>query len=270
MSSDEISKLVEVVAKIRHPKEGCPWDLEQTHKSLLPYLIEESYEYLYAVENLGDEQMCEELGDVLFQVILHAQLAQERGAFNLQKIAEGISQKLIRRHPHVFSPDGQKLTSQEVLVNWEKIKNLEKSQDQNQIIKSTINLELAYRPALQAAQKIGQKSTRVGFDWDTVEQVHAKVEEEWSEFNHEWANRSEKNQGKLREELGDLFFSLAQLSRHLGFNPEEVLRESNQKFIDRFQRMESLANEQRKIFADLSLEEKEKLWSRVKKGEGEK
>lgn len=260
----ELQRLIDVVTQLRHPTNGCPWDLEQTHQSLLPFLVEETYEYLYAVEHLGDEDQCEELGDVLFQVILHAQMANERSAYQLKDVAQNITDKLIRRHPHVFQPaNDQKISSEEVLIKWEKIKAQEK-RDQNKEV-SAIPQDLAFRPALAAAHKIGAKSTKVGFDWDNVGQVYEKVREEWSEFEVEWNQGAPENKERLREELGDLFFSLAQLSRHLGFNAEEVLRESNQKFINRFHTMEQFANSEGKDFLQMGLTEKEELWQKAKK-----
>lgn len=260
----ELQRLIDVVARLRDPAKGCPWDLEQTHKSLLPYLVEESYEFLYAVEHLSDDDQCEELGDVLFQVILHAQMANERRAYHLKDVAKNIADKLIRRHPHVFHPDhDQKISSSEVLINWEKIKAQEK-RDQNKVA-SAIPQDLAFRPALAAAHKIGAKSTKLGFDWDHIAQVYEKVREEWSEFEVEWNQGAPESKDRLREELGDLFFSLAQFCRHLGFSAEDVLRESNQKFINRFQTMEQFAKSEGKDFLQLELNEKEELWQKAKK-----
>lgn len=248
---DQFESLIEIVAHLRGP-EGCPWDKEQDHKTLAPYAIEETYELVEALEERNDAKTKDELGDVLFQVALHAQLAKERGAFTIQEVLQNLNEKMVRRHPHVFS-DVQVANTEEVWKNWEKIKKAEKKNNKPIDIPEVL-------PALQRSYKIGVKTQKMGFDWSKVPEVLDKVKEELQEFEVEYAQ-----QGRIEEELGDLLFSVAQLVRHCGFEPEQALRAANRKFIDRFAKMHDLCNERGVSFDSLSLDEKEKLWQEVKK-----
>lgn len=256
----EFQRARKVVKDLRNPQTGCPWDLEQTHQSLLKFLIEESYEYIEAVE-LGDVKMMEEeLGDVLFQVLLHASIAEEKKHFTLESISKILADKLIRRHPHVFNSNGDKLTSDEVLVNWAKIKTQEKGER-----KYSIDEKCLHAPALESSFKIGQKSATVNFDWENYQQVMFKVEEEWQEVKEELPPSGNFNKSRVKEEIGDLLFSIAQLSRHLDINPEECLREANKKFIKRFQKVEDAVKKSGKSLTETPQSELEKIWSQVKK-----
>lgn len=250
-----IHALVEIVSALRGP-EGCPWDKEQTHQSLTQYAIEETFEMVEALESKDDAKFKDELGDVLFQVVLHAQLAKERGAFDLLDIIENLAEKLIRRHPHVFS-DTQVQDTEEVIKNWETIKTKEKEGQK----KPRLDVP-AGMPALQRAYKIGKRTEKFKFDWSTPNEVFDKVEEEIQEFKEAIA---QKNSKAMAHEMGDILFSLAQLSRHLGLEPEQILRQANQRFEKRFETMfqvKSLTDEQ---FAQLPAEEKEILWKEAKK-----
>lgn len=254
----QIVKIIEVIRKLRDPKDGCPWDLKQTHESLLKYLVEESYEYIHAVEENDPEKMQEELGDVFLQVLLNAQIAEDNGLFNLEDVAKTLSEKMIRRHPHVFKDKSLATTSEEVLKNWDEIKKKEK---ENKPFFTDEDLAL---PALMSAQKIGKKSGKVNFDWDTVEQVFDKVLEEVEEVKVELKDK-EKNREKVFEEIGDLLFSVTQLARHMGFEAEDCLRFANKKFVSRFQVLEKLIQEDEKDIQVLNIPELEAYWQRAKK-----
>lgn len=255
----QLESLVEIVKSLRAP-DGCPWDKEQTHESLTQYVIEETHELVEALElpesSLKDEKIKEELGDVLFQVILHAQLATERGAFTLNDIIEGISEKLVRRHPHVFA-DLKVSDSEEVIRNWEKIKKQEKAAKDE----DAYALNVPPLPALQRAYKIGKRTEKMQFDWDDAEGVMLKVEEEFEELREAIEEGGDK---AIAHELGDVLFSLAQLGRHLEMEPEYVLRRANQRFEGRFNKMVEIARLEKKDWGALTLEEKEAYWQKAK------
>ena len=250
----QLQALVQVVASLRGP-EGCPWDLEQTHESLSPYAVEEAHELAEALESKNDTLIKDELGDVLFQVILHCQLAQERGAFSLNDVILNINEKLIRRHPHVF--EGQKVSgSQEVIANWEAIKNKEKGQVDPFELKVPTGM-----PALQRAAKIGFRTEKLKFDWENAEQVREKVREEFAELEEALDLESES---EIRHEIGDVFFSLAQLARHLQMDPEQIGREANRRFEHRFKTMMQLREEKKLSWETMTLQDKENLWQEAK------
>ena len=257
MSYPELSRAIEVVAKLRDPEGGCPWDLKQTHSSLLKYLIEESYEYIYAVE-LGDpKKMEEELGDVLLQVLLHSQLAQDDGKFNIENVAKTLADKMIRRHPHVFEDPNLAKDEKQVKENWKKIKAAEQKN------KYHIRMEDAYSPSLHASDKIGAKSQAINFDWDKIEDVVAKVDEELQEVKEELAKQQSSR--ATYEEIGDLLFSVTQLARHLGFSAEDALRDANKKFIKRINKVEDAVRSDGHEMVDLPTEKLEEYWKEVKR-----
>ena len=274
---EKFESLMKIVADLRGP-EGCPWDKEQDHKTLAPYTIEESYELVEALEVRDDQKIKEELGDVLFQVALHTQLASERKAFTIQDVLSTLNEKMIRRHPHVFS-DVKVSGTEEVWKNWEQIKRAEKKN----FIKPIDIPEVL--PALQRSYKIGVKTQKAGFDWANPNEVLLKVKEELSEVevelksfviephvslnnseNKVLGNKVEKisSSDRLEEEIGDLLFSVAQLARHCGFEPEQSLRKANRKFLSRYEAMHKICAQKNISFDSLSLEEKEKLWVEVK------
>lgn len=262
MSFKEFERLTHVVKKLRDPENGCPWDLEQTHKSLLKYLIEESYEFVHATEQDNFKQMEEEIGDVLLQVLLHSVIAAEKNHFNLESVSKILADKLVRRHPHVFDNDSEKkISTDQVKQNWEKIKSEEKEE------KRYIDDEILHQPSLQSAQKIGVKTERVNFDWDDANQVIYKVEEEWQELKEELAPGIKPDKSKVKEELGDFLFSTVQLARHLDIDAESALREANKKFIRRYQSMEDLMAKEGLVPGDIDQKEMDSYWSMAKQNE---
>lgn len=250
--------LIEIIAALRGP-DGCPWDNEQTHESLVPYAIEEVFELAEALESKDDQHMCEELGDVLFQVILHAGLASERKAFNIFDVIEGINTKVVRRHPHVFS--GLKVSGKdEILKNWDEIKKLEKANRPVAAKKIDVPAGL---PALQRACKIGEKTQKLNFDWVHVQDVLKQLKAEIQELEDEMA-KSPENISNIEHEMGDVLFSAAQLARHLKVEPESCLREANRRFLIRFEKMFETHPMTTEEFKKLSSTEKEKLWQKAK------
>ncbi len=262
MKHEELIRCIEVIERLRHPTKGCPWDLEQTHQSLLKYLLEESYEYIEATELNDPKLMEEELGDVLLQIILHSTIASESHHFTLDSVAKTLKDKIIRRHPHVFGDQDlpSQLTSDEVLANWKEIKTQEKGPT-----KYSIDNKCLHAPALESAYKIGVKSTKVNFDWENYYQVMNKVEEEWQEVKEELPPGGKFDKNRVKEEIGDLLFSVAQLARHLEINPEECLRDANKKFIKRFQKVEDTVKAKGKTLEGTAQSELEEIWVKVKK-----
>lgn len=247
-------QLVEIVKKLRGP-DGCPWDKDQTHASLTQYAIEEAYELEEAILNNDQDNMKEELGDLLFQSVLHSEIACQEGRFDIDDVICHLNEKMVRRHPHVFAST-QVQDSKEVLQNWEAIKEQEKS---NRPKSSKLEPDIPLKfPALLRAQKIGKFSKKVGFDWNEPTQVVAKVEEELLELKEALQKQDTK---ACKEEMGDLLFSCAQLARHLGFDAEKSLRLANQKFLDRWSKM----IKEQPDFEQLTRDQKEALWQKVKK-----
>lgn len=266
----DIKALEQIVSDLRGP-EGCPWDKEQTHKSLTAYAIEETFELVEALERAHDFNIKDELGDVLFQVVLHTQLAKERRAFDLSDVIENLSEKLIRRHPHVFA-DVSVSGIDEVWKNWDEIKRQEKAKAiaESPTPKSRLDVP-AGLPALQRAAKIGSRTKKLNFDWDSAKQVYEKVLEESTEvheaFQKSAASDFSSDKEALAEEIGDLFFSLAQLCRHLSLDPEQVARSANTKFENRFDKMMSLIEKEEVDFSQLSSESREDYWRKAKQNE---
>ena len=251
----EVDRFIAIVAKLRGPG-GCPWDREQTHKSLLSCLLDESYEFFEAVEENDDGKMREELGDLLLQVVLHAQLAADDGKYTIEEVAADISEKLIRRHPHVFGEVGVS-SSTEVLHNWEKIKKREKTH--RRYIVDDIPEAM---PALFRAEKMQRRVARVGFDWTEVKPVLDKVVEEFGEFS-EAIERG--NQDHAEEELGDIMFALVNVARHHKICAEDALRKTTHKFARRFRFIEDKITESGKDISETSLEEMDGIWEEAKK-----
>jgi len=256
MNNGKLDRLIDIM-KLLRSKDGCPWDREQTYESLKSYLIEETYEYLEAVDSNDKRHMCEELGDVLLQVVFHAQIAAENGDFNINDVINGICDKLIHRHPHVFG-DVRVDTSGEVLKNWEEIKKKEKGLvDQTSVLQDVPkNL-----PALMRSYKVQQKAAQVGFDWDNPADVFAKIREEIDELEAEY-KKSDKN--GIEDELGDVLFSVVNLSRFLKVHPELSLSQSTNKFIGRFEYIEQRASELGKKLDEMTLTEMDVLWKEAK------
>lgn len=249
-----LEELISIVAQLRHPQTGCPWDLAQTPQTLMPYIIEEAYETVDALRSGLREEICEELGDLLLQVVLQAQIAQERGEFDLGEVARGISSKLIRRHPHVFG-DLEVKDQAEVRQNWEKIKDREA---QNPPLSQKLAKYHRSLPPLEACLKISTKVATYGFDWQSIGAVWAKYEEEIAELNYALAQESPHRQ---EAELGDVLFSLLQIARWYNLDPTQALMGTNQRFVQRWQLMEQQAA---KPLEEYSLQELEQLWQQAK------
>ena len=250
------SKLVKIVEKLRSPG-GCPWDREQTHKSLKRYLLEESYELLEAIDNEDTEGIKDELGDVLLQVLLHAQIKAEQNEFTVDDVITNLSAKLIRRHPHVFAHVHAD-TPEEVVVTWDSVKKQEKT---NSARTSVLDGVPSVFPALMKAEKIQKKASKVGFDWDETHEVLEKVYEELSEL--EEAIHLD-DQDKLRDELGDLLFATVNLARFIKVDPELALQQGTAKFVTRFKLLESYAKEQNLDLTHMRLSELNRLWDQAK------
>ena len=251
---EQFKRLVEIMATLRGP-EGCPWDKAQDHKSLKPYLIEEAYEVLEAIDNDNPEELSEELGDLLLHIVFHARIASENGQFDIEDICRKISDKLIQRHPHVFT-DKKQITTSEVLDRWEEIKF---QNNKKQSILAGVPRSL---PALLKAYRIQEKVGRIGFDWREAKDVVAKIKEEIAEFEKAVDNQ---DQEEIHDELGDLLFSIVNLSRHLGLRAEEALDDTNNRFIRRFNYIEQKLAEAGKSPIDSTLEEMDALWEESKK-----
>jgi tetrapyrrole methylase family protein/MazG family protein len=249
--------IIEVVKALRGP-DGCPWDKEQTHRSLTPYAIEEAHELAEAIERGQSQEMIEELGDLLLQVVLHSEIGRQEKRFDIHDVIEVLNTKMIRRHPHVFA-NAKAETSGEVLQNWAVIKASEKAaKGASEATRFDVPMNL---PALTRSSKIGSKTKKFKFDWSKPEEVLAKVEEELSEV------REAIKTGTFEEkesEIGDLLFSVAQLARHIDVEPEQALRVTNQRFENRFFKMKELAKNDHRKFEDLTPPELEEYWRRVK------
>jgi tetrapyrrole methylase family protein / MazG family protein len=245
------------IMKLLRSENGCPWDKEQTHESLKKYLIEETYEVLETIDIDDKKRLCEELGDLLLQIIFHSRIAEEEGTFDINEVISGISRKMITRHTHIFGTDKAE-TADDVLVNWEAIKKKEKGlKNQTGVLKDVpSNL-----PALMRSYKVQQKAAQVGFDWDNIEDVIGKVDEEINELKDVYKS---ENMEKITDELGDVFFSLVNLSRFLKVQPELALTGTINKFIKRFEYVEQESIKQGKSLENTSLSEMEELWDKAK------
>jgi len=259
--SAKFEELKRVMELLRSP-DGCPWDREQTHHSLRPYLIEETYEVLEAIDGGDDRKLAEELGDLLLQIVFHSQIAQEQGRFSIEDVVDGIIEKLKRRHPHVFG-DKRVKSSRDVLIGWEKIKHQEVKKKKGASILDGVPREL---PALLKAHRVQEKVSRVGFDWEHIDQVFAKVEEELAEFRRAYRKHQKE---QVEEELGDIFFALVNLARYLETSPEDALRRTIDKFITRFKFVESALQLQGLDPREVGLEAMDKLWDEAKSQESE-
>lgn len=255
-----IEELIKTVGKLRSP-DGCPWDKEQTHTTLKRYLIEETYEAIDAIDSGDPKAIMEELGDVLLQVVLHAQIASETNSFNIDDIAKCINEKMISRHPHVFGDITVKNT-EEVLVNWEALKKKEKPERKD--IFDGIPNSL---PALLKANKVSKKVAKEGFDWESDSDLWNALEKELKEFK-EVAELKDKE--KQTEELGDLLFMIVNLARWYKIDPEETLNNGTKKFIKRYNKVKEKVSAEKKDIKDLSAKDLNKLWDKVKSEELEK
>jgi XTP/dITP diphosphohydrolase len=251
-----LQELIDVVAKLRDPERGCPWDLAQTPESLTPCIIEEAYEAVYAIRSGDRDAIVSELGDLLLQVVLQSQLASEAQQFTLTEVAQSISEKLIRRHPHVFG-DVRVTDVAEVRANWEEIKAIEKGKT-NELLSDKLSSYAEKLPPLTAATKISNRAASVGFEWESVDGVWEKFEEELSEFKEALATGDPVHQ---QAELGDLLFTIVNLARWHKLDPERGLSGTNQRFIDRIQQMERFVD---RPLTEYSIAELESFWQQAK------
>lgn len=275
-SQSSIEKLVSLMTMLRDKDFGCPWDLEQSFVSLIPYTLEEVYEVVDAVEKKDMVELEDELGDLLFQVVFYAQIAKEQGFFKFDDVANGIINKLVRRHPHVFH--GGKVTSfgskpgisaAEVVINWEAIKDIEKAEkkskyhgvNQNEQSASILDDVPRASPALERAIKLQKRAARVGFDWDAIGPVLAKLKEEVIELEEAI---SHKDSDAMQSELGDVLFAAVNVARHTDTHPEVALRQSNSRFENRFKWIESRLAEQGKTVNEVDLTQLNQLWEQAK------
>jgi len=252
-----IDALLEVMRRLRDPQTGCPWDREQTFETIAPYTIEESYEVADAIARKNMRDLKEELGDLLFQVVFHARLAEEQGLFDFNDVAAGMAEKLIRRHPHVFG-DAQGRTPEEQNAAWEAGKALERKAKAKHGVLDDVPVGL---PALTRAAKLTKRAARVGFDWPRIDDVLEKLDEETRELKAEIACGDTE---KARAELGDLLFVLANLARWLDVEPEDALRLTNQKFVRRFQAIEAALAKDGRTLEQSDLAEMDALWNAAK------
>jgi len=251
-----LQRLVELMATLRGP-DGCPWDRKQTPESLKPFLVEECYEVVDAIEEGAPAKVRDELGDLLFQIIFHARIAEEAGQFTINDVITAIHEKMTRRHPHVFGDD-KLSTDKEVLSNWEEIKRKEKGHEDRKSILEGVPKEL---PSLLRAHRLQERAARVGFDWAHLNEAMPKLDEEIAEFKE---SLKSEDAGKIEEELGDVFFMLVNISRFLGVNPEDALRKTISKFIHRFRYIEEHAEQAGRSLNDMTLDEMERLWQESK------
>lgn len=250
--------IVELTTYLRSP-DGCPWDREQDLNSIRSYIIEEAYEVVQAIESESEDEMIEELGDLLLQVVFASQIAKEDGRFDITDVLDRLHNKLVRRHPHVFGENKAK-DAEEAVKSWHDQKLKEKS-------RKTRLLDIPRTmPALLRAQRVGEKASQVGFDWNNVQDVLDKVKEEIKEMEDEINSGKKEN---LEKEWGDLAFATVNLARHLNIDTEPVVHRSVEKFICRFGKVEDKAKEEGKVLTDMTLEEMDRLWEEVKDSEGQ-
>lgn len=276
-----LDDLIAIMAQLRNPQGGCPWDLKQDFKSISPYTIEEAYEVVDAIDRGDKSDLCEELGDLLFQVVYHAQMASEEEAFVFDDVVQAISEKLVRRHPHVFGDDDLK-SDVEIKVMWDRIKRQEKlaKEKSEQASASILDDIPVGLPALTRAVKLQNKAAKVGFDWPDASFVFDKIEEELQEVREAYSQASQegqdkeqelslRSQEKLTEEIGDLMFVITNLARHMKIDPEHAARGANNKFCSRFSYIEQELLNSGRSLDEASLEEMDALWDEAKLNEGD-
>jgi len=261
---NQLDRLLGIMQRLRDPQTGCPWDKAQTFATIAPYTLEETYEVLDAIAREDFDDLRGELGDLLFQVVFYARMAEEQGRFDFNEICRAISDKLERRHPHIFG-DANFTDSEQVLANWEKTKSAERAEKAQH---STLDDIPESLPALMRAYKIQKRCAAVGFDWTTLGPVVDKVHEELDEVMHE-ANQAVVDEAKLEEEIGDLLFATVNLSRHLGSKAEIALQKANRKFERRFREVEKIIAAQGLKLEDATLDQMEAAWCEVKSQESD-
>ena len=252
-----IQQLLDIMIRLRDPEKGCPWDQKQSYQSIVPHTLEEAYEVADAIESGDFDGLRDELGDLLFQIVFYAQLAKEESRFDFSDIVDAISDKLIRRHPHVFA-DMSFDNAEQQTAHWEATKAQERMGKKKEIL-SQLDGVVKGLPALSLARKLQSRAARVGFDWPSAQGVFAKLEEEANECREAWDDDQARS-----EELGDLLFTCVNLSRHADVDPEQALRMANQKFEQRFRMMETIANQSGEQLEELSESHWEALWEQAK------
>lgn len=262
-----MQQLLEIMQALRDPESGCPWDRQQDFQSLIPFTIEEAYEVADAIERNNLDDVKSELGDLLFQIVFYSQLAEEKNKFNFHDVADSISEKLTRRHPHVFA-NTKIMNAEEQTKEWEKLKQQERNDKAKLNSSSLSHLDDVSRtlPSLMRAEKLQKRAAKEGFDWPDVKGVMAKVYEELEEVQQE-IDAKEREHERLEDEIGDLFFSCINLSRHVGVDAEQSLRKANLKFERRFRELENKAVNMVRQVSDMSVDELEMLWKTVKNEE---
>ena len=255
--TEEINNLLQTFKKLRDPSQGCPWDKEQDFKSIASCSIEEAYEVADAIEREDFNDLKEELGDLFFQIIFHSGMAEEKKLFNFEEVVKELNDKLIRRHPHVFDKK-QEMSASESLEIWEKEKKKEREKKNLISLMDDIPKNL---PSLTRAKKIQKRAKSVGFDWQNENEVIRKIDEEIDELKRAKASQKKED---ISEEIGDLFFTLVNLSRHYNLEPEDIIRKANLKFETRFRKMEDEASMANVDLKDLEINELETLWQRIK------
>lgn len=279
MAQSKFEEFVQLMAKLRS-KDGCPWDREQTYETLKNFLIEETYEAVEAIEEKNVESLCEELGDVLLEVVFLAQIAHEEGRFSIDDVIDSIRAKMVRRHPHVFG-DAKVADAGEVLKNWEQMKQAERSgkrsEDSPEGHRPSILDGVTRRiPAVLEASQLSQRAARVGFDWSRAEEILEKLHEELGELQEAIKAAPDSESGpsevsrevsKIEDEIGDIFFVAVNLARHFRIDPETALKKTNQKFRDRFRHIENMLARTNRTFDQTNLEEMERYWQEAKRRE---
>ena len=255
--NEQLTKLIETFKSLRDPKNGCAWDKEQTFKSIASCSIEEAYEVADAIEREDFQALKSELGDLLFQVVFHAEMADEKELFDLTDVITELNDKLIRRHPHVFSNKSAISTSESLSI-WENIKAEERKELKYSSLMDDVPKNL---PSLIRAKKLQKRAARIGFDWLESKQVMAKIEEEVQELQIE---HDANNKANISEEIGDILFTIVNLSRHFDLDPEDIMRKSNLKFENRFRAMENYAERNKIFLENMNLEELESIWQKIK------
>lgn len=265
--ASELSRLLDIMARLRDPDTGCPWDVKQTMKSLTRYTIEEAYEVVDAIENGSTIEIKEELGDLLFHIVFYSHIAQEANAFTFSEVARTVSDKLIRRHPHVFGENKTALSDEALNAQWDTIKAAEKrNRVPNGEAQSLLDSVPTGMPALMYAQKIQKACAKVGFDWPEVSPVLDKVREEVDEIQQE-LDAAERQQHRIEEEIGDALFAMVNLARHCNVDADTALRRASTKFATRFKGVEVHAKRQVDDLSSLSLAQMEALWQQIKHNE---
>ena len=253
-----IDRLLTIMQRLRDPNGGCPWDQAQTYKTIVPHTLEEAYEVADAIEREDYDDLRDELGDLLFQVVFYAELADEEGRFDFEQVAAAIADKLERRHPHVFA-DKKFADAEEQTRHWEELKQQERARKSEQARQSILDGITRTLPALSLTNKLQKRAAQVGFDWPDHAGVMAKVQEELGELQQDWADPDRRE-----DEIGDLLFTCVNLARHAGCDPEAALRRANQKFEQRFRNMETACHSQQRDLAQLEPQEWEAMWQQAK------